>query len=405
MKSIFIILKGIIHSCKYILKSKYKWMLLFFVLWIFRVSCIPADTGGIAKGLQIVTIFGLLYHAIKLKKASISTALFKTKSPNITLTWYLILALVSTLWSYVPMMTFFMAFEKLAFIIVFYTLFSQCNTFQSAERMFVFLMVGLLVFNGIVPRIMGYQPFIGHDLQQGSCAAMCFSYCCGELLAKKTHGKERYTMLKGAIFISLFFLVISTSGGANASAALGFAIALLMCGKFGWGLLLIMAGSAIYLFKDLGEDIFKFLMAGKSEGDIKSSTGRTSIWEVVEQLGKQKPIFGWGYAAMERYITDKGIMPLTDLHSNFYGAYGNLGFVGLGLLIIHHVSAICFTFCKAMKPGYVGLLSAICCGTLNGYSYGFLTGKTAVISAVYLAVLMMTYIYSKIKYINDKRIK
>ena len=101
---------------------------------------------------------------------------------------------------------------------------------------------------------------------------------------------------------------------------------------------------------------------------------------------------------MERYITDKGPMPLTDLHSNYYGSYGSTGLVGLALLIIHHVSALFYALRKRMKPGYVGLLSAISCGTLNGYSYGFLSGKTAIITVVYLGILMMAYFYSKVKY-------
>ena len=396
----FTILKEIYDGCLFVLKSKYKWMFLFFILWIYRVSCVPADAGGFARGVQIASTFGLLYCAVRIRRFSATSALFKTKSPNTTMTWYLLLALVSTLWSYVPAMTFFMAFEKLTFMVFLYALFSKFKTFQSAERMFVFLMLGMLIFNGIATRIMGYQPFMGHDLQQGSCAAMCFSYCFGEYLSKRLMDKERYMMLRGGIYISLVFLVISTSGGANASAAFGFCVALLICGKFGWGLLLIIFGIAIYIFKDLGGDIFKFLMAGKSEGDIKSSTGRTSIWKVVDELGGYKPMFGWGYAALERYITDKAYMPLTDLHSNFYGAYGNLGYIGLLLLVIHHVSAAFFTFIRTMKPGYTGLVCAICCGTLNGYSYGYLAGKTAIITVVYLAVIMMAFIYSKVRFIK-----
>lgn len=400
MKSFLSIINEIIKGSSLVFKTKYKWMLFFFILWVYRVSCMPADASGVARGLQVGTTFGLLYYAIRISKNSISKGLFKTKGPNVTMTWYLVLALISTMWSYVPMMTFFMAFEKLTFIIVFYAVFSQFKSFQNAERMFVYLMVGVIVFNGIATRVMGDQSFIGHDLQQGSCAALCFSYCIGEYLAKNTVGKERYDMLKGAILISVFFLVISTSGGANASAALGFCVALLVCGKVGWGLLLLFMGIIFYLFADFREDMFKFLMAGKSEGDIKTSTGRTSIWKVVEELGKQKPLLGWGHAAMERYITDKGYMPLTDLHSNFYGAYGSLGYIGLFLLLVHHVTAALFSFLRRMKPGYTGLLCAICCGTLNGYSYGYLTGKTAIITVVYIAVIMMTFIYSKVKFIK-----
>lgn len=398
MKSILGLLKEIWFWCRRLLKSKYRWMLLFFILWVYRVSCMPADGGGVARGLQIVTTFGLLFYAISFKKNVVVPALFRTKVPNVTMTWYLLLALVSTLWSYVPMMSFFMAFEKMVFMIVLFSVFSQVHTFESSEKIFVYLVVGLLVFNGVATRVAGYQAWIGHDLQQGSCAAMCFSYCCGEFLAKKTGNRYRYRMLKAAMYISIFFLVISTSGGANASAALGFGVALLVCGKFVWGVLLMLIGGTVYFFKDLGDEMFKFLMVGKSEGDIKSSTGRTAIWEIVDELGAQKPYFGWGYAAMERYITDKGPMPLTDLHSNYYGSYGSTGLVGLGLLIIHHVSSMFYTLGKRMKPGYVGLLSAICCGTLNGYSYGFLSGKTAIITVVYLAILMLAYFYSKVRY-------
>lgn len=397
MKSVFLLLKDVWAYSRAALKSRYKWMFIFFVLWVYRVCCMPADSGGIARGLQIVTAFGLLFFAMRMRKGCIPSALFKSRIPNLTMTWYLLLALLSTLWSYLPMLSFFMAFEKLAFMVVLFAVFSQFHTFEGAERMFVYLMVGMLVFNGVVTRVTGLQAWIGHDLQQGSCAAMCFSYCCGEMLAKKAGNKSRYRMLKGAMLISVFFLVVSTSGGANASAALGFGVALLVCGKFAWGMLLLLMGGAAYVFKDLGEDMFKFLMAGKSEGDIKTSTGRTAIWEVVDELGAQKPYFGWGYAALERYITDKGPMALTDLHSNYYGSYGSMGLVGLALLIIHHVSAILYTLGKRLKPGYVGLLSAACCGTLNGYSYGFLSGKTAIITVVYFAVLMMAFIYSKVK--------
>lgn len=400
MKSILDLLKDIWKYCLAILKSKYKWLLIFFMLWVYRVNSIPADAGGFARGLQIATTFGMLFFALRMKGSNVSTALFRTKVANQTMTCYLLLALASTMWSYVPTLTLYIAFEKLAFVIVLFSIFSQFHTFENAERMFICLLVGIVVFNGVVPRMTGYIAFIAHDLQEGSCAAMCFSYCCGEILAKKTRDKKRYKMLKAAMYLSILFLAISTSGGANASAALGFGIALLVCGKIVWGLLLLFIGGVVYFFKDVGDDIFKFLMAGKSDEDIKSATGRTNIWEILCELAEQKPYLGWGHAALERYISDRGPIQLVDLHSNFYGSYGNNGIVGLAFLIIHHLSAIFYTLGKRMKPGYVGLLCAICCGALNGYSYGFLCGKTAIITIVYFVVLMMTYIYSKVKVRN-----
>lgn len=400
MIRIWSLLKDIGISILTILKSKYKWILIFFMLWVYRVSCIPADDGGMARGLQIATTLGMLLFTFNMKGTGISTALFKSKIPNQTMTWYLLLAMMSALWSYVPTLTLYIAFEKLIFVIVLTTIFSQFKTFENAERAFVYFLLGIVIYNGIVPRMAGHIAFIAHDLQEGSCAAMAFSYCCGEMLAKKTKDKKRYGMLKAGMLLSICFLAISTSGGANASAAFGFGIALLVCGKIVWGLFLLFIGGAIYFFKDLGDNIFKFLMAGKSDEDIKSATGRTNIWEIVCDLAGQKPYLGWGHAALERYISDRGPILLVDLHSNYYGSYGNNGIIGLILLIVHHASAIFYTLGKRMKPGYVGLLCAICCGALNGYSYGFLCGKTAIITVVYFSVVVMIYIYSKVKVRN-----
>ena len=355
-----------------------------------------AGVGGLAQGLQVFTAFGLLYYALRFAKKRIVNALF-LNVPISTMTLYMILAAVSALWSYVPAMSLFMAVEKLIFIIVLYAVVSEFRSFYYAEAFFVLLMVGILVFNGVATRLMGYQTLIGHDLQQGSCAAMCFSYCVGEIMAGKLKNKERYQMLWAAILISVLFLGLSTSGGANASAAFGFGIALFASGKKGYAFFLLLIGASFYVYEDLFENMFELLMQGKSKGDISSATGRTAIWEVVEILGAQKPMLGWGYAAMERYITDKGPMPLTDLHSNYYGTFGGLGIVGLVLLMVHHISSIVYLWIRHSKPGYVGLLSAICCAALNGYSYGFIAGKTAIITVVYLAVLMMTYIYSKVR--------
>lgn len=380
------------------MKSGYKWPLLLFLLWVYRVSCMPADDAGFAKGLQIFTTLGLLLFALKLKKDCILPALFHSKVPAVTMSWYLLLALASTLWSYTPALSFFMSFEKLTFMVALFAVLSQFRTFENAERMFVYLMTGILLFNGVIPRVMGHMAFIGHDLQQGSCAAICFSYCCGELLTHKTNSKHRYKMLKSAIIISIFFLAISTSGGANASAAFGFGVAMLFSGNLILGILISALGVSVFYFSDWFDSIFKFLMAGKSEEDIQSSTGRAYIWDIVKQFGAEKPVLGWGHAALERYITDNGPITLVDLHSNYYGAYGNTGFVGLVLLVIHHVTAIIYTFGKRLKPGYVGLLCAICCTTLNGYSYGFLVGKTAIITIAYFAVLVMAFVYSNVKY-------
>lgn len=393
MNAVSFFFKELFYYIRGILQSPCKWMLIFYALWVYRVSCMPAVAGGIAQGLQIATLLGMLYYAYKWNTSSVSFGLLKTGMPVLSIVVFLALGVTSTFWSYKPDFTLFMSFEKLAFLVVFFSLLTMPRTFLATEKLFVMIMIGTILFNWFAPRIAGYQGFMGHDLQEGSCAAMCLSYCVGELLSKKVASTYRYSMFRIVSILCVVCLFTSTSGGANASAALGVAVAFAVSGKIIWGLVFAAGGALLMLNDTLYDKIFHMLMQGKSDQDIKSSTGRTAIWEAMMPLAEQKPWLGWGYAAMERLMTDRKIMHLTDIHSNFYGAYGGTGLIGLTLLVVHHVSAILISLRNAMKPGITGVFCALCAGTLNGYSYGFLVGKTAIISVFYLAFVMLIFVY------------
>ena len=390
-KSLFI---DLYYYIKMLLQSPAKWMLIMYVVWIYRVSCMPAVAGGIAQILQIGTLFGMLFYAYKWNQSCITWGLFRTGAPVLTLILYLMLGMVSTAWSYKPDYSLFMSMEKMAFLAIFFTLLTIPRSFLMIEKIVVYLMFGTLVFNWFAPRVVGYQSFIGHDLQEGSCAAMCLCYCIGELLARKVDVHSRLVMFRVVSIFCAFFLFSSTSGGANASAALGVAVAFVVSGKILWGVVIAMFGGLLMLNDTLFDKIFVLLMQGKSEKDIQSATGRTAIWNAMMPLANQKPMWGWGYAAMERLMTDRNIIRLTDVHSNFYGAYGGTGIVGLILLILHHIVAALYAFRQLIKPGFAGVLCALLCGTMNGYSYGYLAGKTALITVFYLIFVMLTFIYT-----------
>ena len=394
MNPVAILFKELFFYIKSLLQSPAKWIFLLYALWVYRVSCMPAVAGGIAQILQIATLFGMLFYAYKWNNTCISWGLFKTGAPVMTIVLYLLLGMTSTIWSYKPDFTLFMSMEKLAFLAIFFTLLTLPKTFLNIEKFFVYLMFGTLIFNWFAPRLAGYQGLMGHDLQEGSCAAMCMSYCIAELLSRKVVTQQRLMMFRIVSIFCGVFLFTSTSGGANASAALGIAIAFVVSGKIVWGLIIAIVGALLMLNDALFDKIFVMLMQGKSERDIQSATGRTAIWEAMMPLANEKPLWGWGYAAMERLMTDRNIMRLTDVHSNFYGAYGGTGIIGLVLLVIHHISALLYSFRQVLRPGFPGLLCALACGTMNGYSYGFLAGKTAIITVFYLAFVMLTFVYT-----------
>ena len=193
------------------------------------------------------------------------------------------------------------------------------------EKSFLMIAVFTMLFEVITVRFLeGFSLFF-HFLQSGSAAALCFSYCIAELLAMKRPDKERKFLLKWTIVISLIVLVISTSSGANVSAICGFAIALFFSRKVFYSLLLFSLN-----------------------------------------LAAQKPFLGWGYACIERAVTNTGFMA-SDAHNNYLGIYGSLGIIGCAFLGFQFLSTILYSFKRRMKCGYLGIFAATCCAILNGY--------------------------------------
>lgn len=73
-------LKYLYKSLIHVFKSKYRWMSILFVLWLYRVDFIPADGGGLAKGLQVITIFGMLGLVMKYRNGIARIAYNNTNS-------------------------------------------------------------------------------------------------------------------------------------------------------------------------------------------------------------------------------------------------------------------------------------------------------------------------------------
>lgn len=380
--------------------SPFSWVLILTLTWVFRVSAVPADNGGIAKMVQVGSIFALLYICSKNMK---NAFLVGWKEGNTALKWmmaYLLLGVISTLWSYMPQFSFFLSVEKIIMLSVIFMLFYQTEDFFSAERVMVLSLTGLLVFEAFAWRTYAGMSFFTHSLTNGACAAMLISYCSGEWLSDKTNNEERRNMFKSVIVISTILLISSTSGGANACAVFGVGLALFFSGNRMWASLLLLIGIVLYLNQDMIDDLLFFIMPGKTQESLTTATGRTSIWELIELYGSQKPLFGWGYAAIERYISDRDF-PLTDVHNNWYGAYGGTGIVGAILLVAHQASQIWINLVQRLNLGYTGLLSAVCCATLNGYSYGFLSGKACSTTIFYFVLIIAVIRFAELQDAND----
>lgn len=397
-------LKSLFQSLAVVLHSKYKWLLILFVLWLYRVDFISADGGGLAKGLQVITIFGLLYLVLSNKKSIVSYAYNRTNLPVQSVLWLYTYAVISTLWALIPTFAFFLSFQNVVLIFVLLWVISLARDFIQMEKFLLIFSVLVTLFEVVCIRILNSPTLFIHYLSGGSAAAICIAYSVGELLANHRLNKERKKLLKNTLLISLFILVTSTSSGANASAVFGFIVALFLSGKFLYALLLLCFGLFLYFNPHLIETLILMMMPGKTLDSLQSSSGRAALWDILYELAAQKPLFGWGYACIERAVTQTGFMA-SDAHNNYLGIYGSLGIVGCIFLAIQMLSSVVYALQRRMRPGYVGLTCAFCCAILNGYSYGFLSGKACSITVIYFCLVILTFTYSKVPYAYKPTIK
>lgn len=389
-------LKELWHDLRLVWKSKFKYMLILFVVWLYRIDFMPDTGGGLAKVIQVVSVFGLLYQMRKYSRNIMTVTYSHTNTAIKSCLWLYTYALVSTLWAYMPSMAFFLSFQNLVMIMLMLWYFSQFRDFTSMEKGFIFFALSIVIFESIFYRVFNPSVMI-HFLGSASSGALCFVYCATEWM--KAQEQKRRLFLRNAMFIAFILMLTSTSSGANASALFGFALACLFAGKAIWATLIM--GCALFLFfnQDMINEIILTLNPGKTMEMIESGNGRETIWEALLQNANQQPIFGWGFACIER--TAPNVLQgqiLSDAHSNYIGMYGSLGIVGLALFISHIIFSTFTAFINRVKPGYLGLFTAIATATMNGYSYGFLSGKTCSITVIYFALIVLTLLYRKVPY-------
>lgn len=398
--------KQIYSVFKSILKSKYKWLAIFYLIWLYRIEFMP-DTGeGFAKVVQVVSLFAIILLLNKYGGNFVAKGFNNTNGGVKTVLILYSFAVLSTIWAFLPQFTFFLSFQNVVMILAMVWMLTLFNDLRSVEKTFIYFVVFTVLFECIALRVSMQHVLIAHFLPAGSCAAMLFSYCAGEYLAMKRKDEDRRKFLRNTMILSVIMLFMHTSGGANASAAFGLAVALWFSRHYFIAFVLTVIALYIIVNPDLINAIILTLMPDKNIEQIESGNGRQMMWEILLDTARQKPLLGWGFACVERTVGNIfGDQILSDAHNNYIGMYGSLGIVGLLLYVIHYISHLFFSLKRRLRPGYVGILSATACGMLNGYSYGYMSGKTCSITVAYFALVALAYSYSKVKFYDRAVVK
>ena len=380
-----------------ILNDKISFLTFLFVLRtsVFKVrrgADISFDAYTIFQIIVVCIIFILLVLS-KNPKKSISA---KNKPFSLLFSFYL-LGILSCIWSALPYYSFYFAFQNMVFLFAFRHMFNRFESFIQAEKAFfivTFMCIIIDAFGDFI--INGYKFFLNwHNLETGGLAGMLLCYSLAEYVINKRRGlleKNRKTTLLRVIYLSAFVLVFSTSSASNISALCGI-LSIALVGKN--SLLKLFSVFSILLLIVIPNfllDLIPLIFPGKSIDGIMSFGSRLHIWEPIFELFRVKPVLGWGYGAAERIIDRTQV----DSHNTLIGAMGGLGIIGGLVMLLFMIMQLKSTLSRISRKGYFGLFAASVALIVNSNSFGFLSGKTSLLTFGFFMICTLTLRYENI---------
>lgn len=307
------------------------------------------------------------------------------------------LGILSCFWSVMPALSFAFAFQITFFIWILFYLMGYPRDFYTTEKYLIRLLVILLLF-GLLrkPIVYGITPTLNyflssfHELNAGGISAALFSYCLAEWTAShaKLNPQRAKMLICGAIFAFLS-LLISTSSGSNVSALVAIFLLTVVRRRWFLSVAVFLCVSAAILYPEIIDNTIAIIFPGKSIVRITNFGSRTVLWHDMWLLFQQRPTLGWGFATVERM----GTVYASDSHNALIGILGGLGLVGAGFFVTFIFCTLARMYKLRHQIGYTGLLCAAVCMVVNSNTFGFLSGKTFILTIAFFALMSCGYWY------------
>ncbi len=376
---------SIITYCK-----KNKIVLFFLFVWLFRICFLTQGSRGSVAMNRYVIIQILAIVALTLSVYGnhfTSFNLLKYKATTHFTILYLF-GMLSVLWSIFPVMSIFLAFENLACLTAILYLSLKCTDVYQLEKFFIYTIIFIIcmffVKNIVITRML-------HSVSYSSIAAMLTMYCLAEYSSRNRSDLNANTLKLGLIF-GIFTLVITTSGGAIFSTFITLFFFLCLSPKKDLHIIFFIGTFVVCFLLLLGyhQEILAVLFPNKSSTSILTAHGRTVVWEMINEKAALRPLFGWGYAAVER------ILPIycIDAHNAIIGVRGSLGNIGCLYLLFAMCYMLLYLFVKRNTFGYRGIFFGILCAFINSNTYNFLAGKAGPCSLTFHFLLALGAAYN-----------
>ena len=360
-------------------------IILLLLLWLFRICFLTqGNRGGVAINKYVVIqIIAILALGMQLLSRHYTPKILLKYNATKHFAILYIFGMISILWSVFPLMSCFFALENLVCMTAIMYLSCKCTNVYELEKFFIYAII-FIIGMFFIKTILITKSF--HSVTYSSISAMLTMYCLPELHSRNRLSDNSKT-LKIGLAVGIIILFMTTSGGAIFSTFLTFLVYLILSKKLSLRLMLFISLLLLGLLIFFGyhQVILNILFPHKSTTGILTAHGRTRVWDMINVKVAEKPLLGWGYAAVER------ILPIycIDAHNSIIGIRGSLGNIGCFYLIFSMIYVLGYFYINRDIIGYKGIFFAVLCAFINSNTSNFLASKAGPCAITFQSLLVL----------------
>ena len=295
---------------------------------------------------MIFIIYAIVAFVVGCRYLSKSESLFGnkilTKSPLVIFIVYSILGIISMVWSVIPTLTGFRAFECIATTVIIVAVIQEL--FETGSLRYTILWSLLCCTWYIIWSIIRTSTWttdINQLLESSQMMATCFFFMALYFVPRRWYN---YLILIMSVFsLSTVAYIGMVIGAISAFWQTGRAKVAAIFGGFIICLIVIYVGP----YKILKDTIF----FDKKDISIEETSGRDKLMEVTVDCVKDNP-FGLGFFAAEPYVLYTNDLGAISAHNSLFSAGMGMGIPGIVILSLFFISMGIIAFSKYIPSEY-----------------------------------------------------
>jgi len=366
------------------------WLLLAYPVFLHLVSrnrsadeALVVDES--AKYQVVVTAVCGIYVVAIVMRSSLSWIQSLFHRPLVWWTLYLLLAILSSLWSVQPLLTLFRSGQALIFFLLVVNALRLTPSYEDWVR-FQLLFGVVLILCATYTFAQDVYPAAGLSVK--SLHGWGFPHCLASLffiglpLRNQSWGP--------LLYLILIVLVVSTAAKAYIALVIGFWFFVYFSDSPSRNILLWAASFVLLiLLLFFPMEALRLFFPGKDIQMILTGHGRLPVWETMaEEFVVHRPVLGYGFGAGDKlsYLSEGLSFRISHSHNIVLAAVMNLGTVGgslIAMFCLDVVLSVWRSIDERWRACNIGALTAIIFTTL------FTTSISSNVSSTWLNHAML----------------